>query len=68
MNDNPLADKIIARLLFQPLVEELRPILARVRAAKETLGRDGPDCAYEANKQLEVVASRLSDLIKGLEQ
>jgi len=68
MNNNPLADKIIARLLFQPLVEELRPILLRVRTAKETLSMGRVGGAYEANKQLEVVASRLSDLIKGLEQ
>ena len=50
------------------IADELRPILARVRAAKETLGRDGPDCAYIANKELEVVASRLRDLIKQLEK
>lgn len=56
MNENPL----------QALVDELRPILNRIRAAKETLGMGGEDCVYRANKQLEPVVFRLSDLIEEL--
>lgn len=56
MNENPL----------QPLVDELRPILNRIRATKEILGMGGTDCVYDANKQLEVVLFRLSDLIEEL--
>ena len=48
---------------LEPIADELRPILARVRAAKETLGNGGLDCVYTANKQLETVVFRLSDLI-----
>jgi len=58
MNDNPM----------QPLVDELRPILNRIRAAKETLGAGGPDCSYKAAKQLETVVFRLSDLIAELDK
>lgn len=50
------------------VADELRPILDRIRAAKETLGMGGADCAYVANKELEVAASRLRDLIKQLEK
>lgn len=53
---------------FQPIADELRPILNRVRAAKETLGMGGPDCAYKANKQLEPVLFRLSELVEELEK
>lgn len=49
---------------LQPIADELRPILARVRAAKETLGNGGLDCSYTANKQLETVVFCLSDLIE----
>lgn len=42
--------------------EELSEILKRVRAAKEILGMGGFDCAYLANKELEVVANRLQEL------
>ena len=49
---------------MQLLADELRPILARVRATKETLGTGGLDCAYIANKQLEPVLFRLSELIE----
>ena len=53
---------------FQLIADELRPILNRVRAAKETLGMGGPDCAYKANKQLEPVLFRLSELVEELEK
>lgn len=53
---------------FQIIADELRPILNRVRAAKETLGMGGPDCAYKANKQLEPVLFRLSELVEELEK
>lgn len=43
--------------------EELNEILRRVRVAKEILGMGGFDCAYLANKELEVVAFRLEELI-----
>lgn len=55
-DDNPL--HIIA--------DELRPILNRVRRTKEILGGGGPDCAYRANKELETVLFRLSDLVEEL--
>jgi hypothetical protein len=41
---------------------ELDYMLSQVRHAKEILGRGEPDCAYRANKVLEVVAFRLKDL------
>lgn len=53
---------------FQIIADELRPILNRVRAAKETLGMGGLDCAYKANKQLEPVLFRLSELVAELEK
>ena len=48
------------------VADELRPVLNRVRQAKEILGRGGIDCAYEANKMLEPVLFRLSDLVAEL--
>jgi hypothetical protein len=48
------------------IAEELRPILRKVRQAKELLGRGGADCAYKANKELESVLFRLSDLVEVL--
>ena len=50
------------------VADELRPVLNRVRQAKEILGMGGIDCAYEANKTLEPVLFRLSDLIAELEK
>lgn len=56
------------------IAEELRPILRRVRLAKEILGDGGlnaashADKAYHANKELETVQFRLSDLIEELEK
>ena len=41
---------------------ELDYMLSQVRHAKEILGRGEANCAYNANKVLEVVASRLKDL------
>lgn len=58
MNDNPL----------HLIADELRPLLNRIRVAKEMLGAGGLDCAYKANKQLEPVLFRLSDLIEALEK
>jgi hypothetical protein len=46
------------------VADELRPILARIRATKETLGTGEMDCVYIANKQLEPVVFRLSELIE----
>lgn len=46
------------------VTEELTRILERVREAKEILGMGGKDCAYLANKELEVVAFRLKELIE----
>jgi len=53
---------------LQVIADELRPILNRIRAAKEILGDPKPDCAYEVNKMLEPVLSRLSELIEELEK
>lgn len=50
------------------IADELRPLLNRIRAAKETLGIGGFDCVYKANKQLEPVLFQLSDLIDALEK
>lgn len=44
------------------MTEELDYLLARVRQAKEILGEGGIDCAYEANKVLEIVAFRIQAL------
>ena len=44
------------------MTEELDYLLARVRQAKEILGEGGSDCAYEANKVLEIVAFRIQEL------
>ena len=52
---------------LQGIADELRPVLNRIRAAKEILGDPTPDCAYAANKMLEPVLFRLSDLIEELE-
>jgi len=52
----------------QAIADELRPILNRIRAAKEILGDPKPDCAYEVNKMLKPVLFRLSDLIEELEK
>jgi len=43
--------------------DELITILRRVVVAKEILGMGGKDCAYRANKELEVAAARLRELI-----
>jgi hypothetical protein len=51
---------------MQIVADELRPILNRVRRAKEILGMGDADCVYEANKQLEPVLFRLSDLVQEL--
>lgn len=54
---------------MNPLVfvaDELRPVLNRVRQVKEVLGEGGADCAYKANKMLETVLFRLSDLVQEL--
>jgi hypothetical protein len=48
------------------IADELRPILNRVRHTKEILGEGGLDCAYLANKELETVLFRLSDLVQEL--
>lgn len=53
---------------LQAIADELRPVLNRVRAVKEILGMGGLDCVYQANKQLEPVLFRLSDLIEELEK
>lgn len=49
------------------VADELRPVLNRVRQAKEILGMGGIDCAYNANKVLEPVLYRLSELVQALE-
>jgi hypothetical protein len=54
--------------LMFAIVEELRPILRRVRHTKEILGEGGLDCAYRANRELETVLFRLSDLIEELKE
>jgi hypothetical protein len=51
---------------MQPIADELRPILNRVRRTKEILGMGGLDCVYDANKELETVLFRLSDLVEEL--
>ena len=53
---------------LQVVADELRPVLNRVRAAKEILGMGGLDCAYRANKVLEPVLFRLSELVEELEK
>jgi hypothetical protein len=53
---------------LEVIADELRPLLNRIRAAKEVLGNGGLDSAYEANKMLEPVLFRLSDLIAELEK
>ena len=50
------------------VADELRPVLNRVRQAKEILGMGGVDCAYNANKVLEPVLYRLSELVETLEK
>lgn len=51
---------------LQTIADELRPVLNRVREAKEILGMCGFDCAYEANKALEPVLFRLEELVQTL--
>lgn len=41
---------------------ELEYLIRKVRYAKEILGAGHPDCAYQANKVLEVVVFRLQEL------
>ena len=54
---------------LQIIADELRPLLNRVRAAKEVLGDPTRvDCAYTANKMLEPVLFHLSNLIEELEK
>lgn len=54
---------------LQVIADELRPVLNRVRAAKEILGDPTRvDCAYIANKMLEPVLFRLSELVEELEK
>lgn len=56
------------RALNLLVADELRPVLNRVRQAKEILGAGGIDCAYNANKALEPVLYRLSELVEALEK
>lgn len=44
------------------ITDEIDALLQRVRRAKEILGMGGLDCAYQANKELEVVLFRLMEL------
>ncbi len=54
---------------LQVIADELRPVLNRVRAVKEVLGDPTRiDCAYIANKMLEPVLFRLSELVEELEK
>lgn len=45
------------------MTDELLTILRRIVVAKEILGMGGKDCVYRANKELEVAAARLRELI-----